>query len=192
MQPPTWLHEGLAKYASKDYNVIDRELLTDAVNNGRLIPLANLDAAFHSTALVSLAYAESCSLVDFLAGLDPQGLAPFLQQLAVVGDVPRALLRAYGLTPEEFAAQWHKHLVLEYIGRSNYEMGTDWIWAGMVVLFVIAVAYVRRRGAVIRRRLEEEDRQEEGMMSGDWRGRKPAPREGAAPHPEDSDEWNRQ
>jgi hypothetical protein len=190
LEPPRWLHEGLAKYASNDYNLMDRELLTDAVNNGRLIPLAQLDPAFDRPETVGLAYAESCSIVDFLAGLNPAGLAPFLQQLGEVGDVPRALLRAYGLTPEAFARQWHERLVLQYIGRSNYEMGTDWIWAGMVVLFLVAFAFIRRRGAAIRRKLEEEDRQEEGMMGGYWRGRNPASGAGGPPHPEDSDERN--
>ena len=182
VEPPRWLHEGLAKYASHDYNVVDRELLTDAVNSGQLIPLAQLDAAFDRPELVGLAYAESCSLVDFLAGLDPAGLAPFLRQLGEVGDVPRALLRAYGLTPPVFAQRWHERLVLQYIGRSNYEQATDWIWAGMVVLFLVMFVHLRRRGAAIRREMEEEDRRQEGMMAGEL----PAD----APDPEDSDEWN--
>jgi hypothetical protein len=182
-EPPRWLHEGLAKYASNDYNLVDRELLTDAVNRGQLIPLAQLDAAFNSPQQVGLAYAESCSLVEFLAGLDPAGLSPFLRQLGEVGDVSRALLRAYNLTPEEFTGQWHRHLVLQYIGRSNQEQATPWIWAGMVVLFLALVVHLRRRGAAIRRELEEEDRRQEGMREGNMQA--------DAPDAEESDERNR-
>lgn len=171
--PPRWLHEGLAKYAAEDFSPTDRMLLTDAVNRGKLIPLRELDRAFSGTPeQVSLAYAESYTLVEFLAHLEPaRGLGPFLRQLGQVGDVERALLRAYNLTPEAFAEQWRRHVLLEYLGRSNQEVGTILIWAGIVVLFLLLVAQRLRRSREIRRRLEEEERARERMSMWDFPAR---------------------
>ena len=162
-QPPRWLHEGLAKYAADDFTPTDRMLLTDAVNSGKLVPLENLDKAFAgSPEKQSLAYAESQTAVEFLANLEPdQGLAPFLMHLGQVGDVDRALLRAYNLTPEAFATQWRRHMLREYLGRSNEDLGTFAIWGGIVVVFLALVVIQRRRAAVIRRRLEQEEQARE-------------------------------
>ncbi len=205
-KPPRWLHEGLAKYAANDFSATDRMLLTDAVNSGKLIPLADLDQAFAGRQeQVSLAYAESLTLVEFLANLEPtQGLAPFLKQLGQVGDVNRALLRAYHLTPQVFADRWRRHLLSEYLGKSNGDRGLMYIWAGIVVLFLLLFVARMRRSAVIRRRLEEEEQARQRMTTmwdlparvgrseqaggGHW---SPAPRDEASPEPEeDSDEWD--
>jgi hypothetical protein len=201
-EPPRWLHEGLAKYAAEDFSPTDRMLLTDAVNQGKLIPLPDLDKAFGgSPEKVSLAYAESYTLVDFLANLEPaRGLGPFLRQLGQVGEVNRALMRAYNLTPEAFAEQWRRHMLLEYLGRSNQEVGTILIWAGIVALFLLLLVRQLRRSAAIRRRLEEEERARERMSMwslpargwGEATGETDAAedRDGdAAPPEEDSDEW---
>jgi len=149
----------VAKYAAEDFGPADREILTDALNTDKFIPFEQLEAAFSgSPEQVSLAYAEAYTLVDFLARLDPeQGLAPFLKQLAEVGDVSRALLRAYNLTPEELAGRWRQAIVNEYVGRSNQESATPVIWAGLVVIFLVAYGVQLRRRVLIRRRLEAEE-----------------------------------
>ena len=205
-QPPRWLHEGLAKYAAGDFSAADTMLLTEAVNNGKLIPLPELDRAFDGTPeQVSLAYAESYTLVEFLAQEEPaQGLAPFLRQLGQVGDVNRALVRAYNLTPEVFAERWRRHVLSEYLGRSNEDRGLTFIWVAIVALFLLLFVARRRRSAAIRRRLEEEERTRQGMMTmwdwprpteGDGQGDRddlsPASRGNATPEPEeDSDDWD--
>jgi len=163
---PRWLHEGLAKYASADFSPTDRMLLIEAINQGKMIPLEKLEEAFAGPPeKVSLAYAEAYTLVDFLANLQPtEGLAPFLRHLGQVGDVSRALLRAYQLTPEQLADQWREQIVREYLGRRNQESVTPIIWSAMVGLFVIAVLVRLRQAAIIRRRLVEEERLREGRQ----------------------------
>ncbi len=158
-EPPRWLHEGLAKYAAQDFGPADRLLLSQAVNAGKLIPFEDLDKAFAgSPEKVSLAYAEAYTLVDFLANLEPaEGLAPFLRHLGQVGDVSRALLRAYNLTPEALGKQWRQHVLTEYLGRGEHATLTL-LWAAMAGLFVIAVVVQLRRSALIRRRLEAAER----------------------------------
>lgn len=163
---PRWLHEGLAKYASADFSPPDRMLLIEAINQGKMIPVEELEEAFAGPPeKVSLAYAEAYTLVDFLASLQPtEGLGPFLRHLGQVGDVSRALLRAYQLTPEQLADQWHKQIVKEYLGRRNQESVTPIIWAAMVALFAIVVLVRLRQAAIIRRRLAEEERLRTGRL----------------------------
>jgi len=129
------------------------------VNTGKFIPFEDLDKAFAgSPEKVSLAYAESYTLVEFLANLQPaEGLAPFLRHLGQVGDVSRALLRAYGLTPEALAKQWRDHVLSEYLGRGEHATLTL-LWAAMAGLFVVVVIVQMRRSALIRRRLEAAER----------------------------------
>ena len=159
MEPPRWVHEGVAKYAAEDFNANDRAILTQAINNGTFLPMEKLEAAFDGKpAQVSLAYAEAYTLVDFLARLAPKdGLAPFLQQLGEVGDVSRALLRAYGLTPAEIGRRWQEAVSSEYLGKSNEEMVTPAIWGGMAILFVVVFLLSLRHRSAIRRRMDAED-----------------------------------
>lgn len=156
---PRWVHEGVAKYAAGDFTPTDRMILTEAVNGGRFIPLGELEAAFEGPPeQVSLAYAEAYTLVDFLAGLSPaEGLAPFLKQLTQVGEVSRALLRAYQQPQEELGKQWEASLKRDYLGKSTEEAATPLIWAGLVVVFLAAYLVQLRRRALIRRRLEAEE-----------------------------------
>lgn len=201
--PPRWLHEGLAKYAAEDFSMADTMLLTEAVNRGKLIPLAELDRAFDGPPeQVSLAYAEAYTLVEFLAREEPaHGLSPFLHHLGQVGDVQRALLRAYNLTPEVFAERWRRYLLSEYLGRSTSDWGLTYIWAAIVGLFLLLFVIRRRRSAAIRRRMEEEEQTRQGMMTmWDWPppptgdgqvtgdGPAPGPGEGQPEPEEDSDE----
>jgi hypothetical protein len=156
---PRWLHEGVAKYAAEDFGPTDRMILTDAINGGRFIPLDQLEAAFSGPQeQVSVAYAEAYTLVDFLARQDPQrGLAPFLEQLALVGEVPRALLRTYGEPEDVLAQRWQETIRGEYLGKSNEESATPLIWGGLVVIFLAAYLVQLRRRVHIRRRLDAEE-----------------------------------
>jgi hypothetical protein len=166
-EPPRWVHEGVAKYAANDFGPADRMLLTEAVNSGTLIAPADLDKAFDGPPeKISLAYAESYTLVDYLAHLEPSaGLRPFLRQLAQVGDVNRALLRSYNLTPETLTAQWRQSMILEYLGRSNEDLALTALWMAMALLFAVAVVVQLRRAALIRHRLLDEEEARLGMLT---------------------------
>jgi len=171
---PRWLHEGLAKYAANEFTPGDRMLLTEAVNRGTLLPQGELEQAFGgSPEKVALAYAEAATLVAFLARREPtQGLAPLLRQLAQVGEVDRAILRAYGLTPEQLAREWRAAVLAEYLGRSNWDWGTVVVWAAMTALFGLVVVLRRRHSVAIRRRLEAE----ESILHLTWEARPARPR----------------
>jgi hypothetical protein len=159
-EAPRWLHEGVAQYAAESYGPAERVRLIRAVNRDEVIPLGDLAQAFDSAEPeeVALAYAEAYSLVDYLDLLARgEGLVPFLTQLALVGEVDRALLRTYGLSTQEFERGWQEHILREYRGKWVEDLMTVAIWAGIACLFLVVLWVRLRRSAQIRARLEQEE-----------------------------------
>jgi hypothetical protein len=65
--PPRWLNEGLATYLSEGYGTYDRGLVTKAVKNGTLVPLAALAGYFAlDQTRIYLSYAEATAAVDYM------------------------------------------------------------------------------------------------------------------------------
>jgi hypothetical protein len=63
---PRWLSEGIAVYVAQGYDSYDRGLVTSAVGDASLMPLAALGGQFPTAqAKFYLAYAESVAAVDF-------------------------------------------------------------------------------------------------------------------------------
>ncbi|MGC9317348.1 MAG: peptidase MA family metallohydrolase, partial [Armatimonadota bacterium] len=90
---PRWLHEGIAQYAAGDLEHSQKRIIAQAALHGDLLRIDQLSAAFHGDQeQVSLAYAQSHTLVDYLGRLEPsKGLAPLLEQLQKGRDVRLAL-----------------------------------------------------------------------------------------------------
>ena len=160
VEPPRWLHEGLAKFATDDFTQNDREILGRAVVERSLIPLAQLEGAFAGDRdRVALAYAESYTLVRYLHELRPGGgLAQFLRDLAYTGDVDRALLRAYGKPASELEAQWLEQVRGEYLKHGLGLLGDSLLWVAMALIFVGVYFVHRRRSRLIRERMQEDER----------------------------------
>ena len=160
VEPPRWLHEGLAKYATDDFTQNDREILGQAVVERRLIPLAELEAAFAGDRdRVALAYAESYTLVRYLHELQPGGgLAQFLRDLALTGEVDRALLRTYGKPAGELEAEWMKQVQEQYLKHGLGLLSDSAIFTAMAVVFMGVYFVHRRRSRIIRERLQEDER----------------------------------
>lgn len=159
LDPPRWLHEGLAKLASDDFTEGDREVLGQAVLEGRFVPLAGLEAAFGGTReQQALAYAESYTLVRYLHDLQPGGgLESFLKNLALTNDVDRALLRTYGQPAPALQAAWQAQVETEYL-RRGIPLTVELLITGLMALVgVLAFRVQARRRAEIRRRLQEEE-----------------------------------
>jgi len=157
---PRWLHEGLAKYATGDLPMEERQLLGQTATDGELLSINELEAAFGgSPQQVSLAYAQSYTLVDYLASLAGQaGLSGFLEELGNVGEVERALIRAYQMPISELEQQWLREIVRVYLPQRSPHILDNWVWIAIVVLFVAAVITRLARARVIRRRMQEEER----------------------------------
>lgn len=157
--PPRWLHEGLAKLAADDFSEADRQILGEAVVRHQLVPLHGLEAAFAGNRdQVSLAYAESYTLVRFLHELQPGGgLQELLRNLALTNDLHRALLRTYGQPASALEAQWQEQVQTDYL-RHGLPLSAELMLTGlMTVLALGAFAMQRRRRRLIRERLQEEE-----------------------------------
>jgi len=157
---PRWLHEGLAKYATGDLPMEERQLLGQAATAGELLGINELEAAFSGPPQqVSLAYAQSYTLVDYLASLEGKaGLSGFLEELGNVGEVERALIRTYQMPISQLEQQWLRQIARVYLPQRSPHILDNWVWIAIVVLFVAAVITRLARARAIRRRMQEEER----------------------------------
>ncbi len=157
---PRWLHEGIAKYATNDFDDTDRRIVAQAAVAGELLTIDELNAAFGGDSeQVALAYAQSYLLVDYLATIRPrEGIDPLLEQLEKDRDVRLALGLAYGRPVPEMQEQWLQRIQRGYAGFAAPPLSETIIGALFVVAFIIAIIAIRRRSARIRRRMEEEER----------------------------------
>ncbi len=142
---PRWLHEVLAKYATGDLPMEERQLLGQAAAAGELLGISELEAAFaRSPQQVSLAYAQSYTLVDYLASLEVKaGLSGFLEELGNIGEVDRALVRTYQIPISQLEQQWLRQIVSIYLPQRSPYVLDNWVWIAIVVLSPFARARVR-------------------------------------------------
>jgi hypothetical protein len=106
--PPAWLDEGLAVYNQETEDERLPDVLDDAVDEGRLIPIRALNSSFPldpDQALLS--YAESMSVVTYIAGeLGQQQLAALIAIFREGVSYDDAVERALGMTIDELDARW--------------------------------------------------------------------------------------
>jgi len=156
---PRWLHEGLAKYATEDLPMEDQQILSQAVAAGKLLKFDELEKAFAGPVeKVNLAYAQSYTLVRYLTQLNPgEGVGEFLEELGQVGNVERALVRAYHQPVAQLEQQWLAQVRRVYMGRGIMDKYGAIIWMGMVGLFLVVVVVKLFRARAIRRRMQQEE-----------------------------------
>ncbi|MFW5867374.1 MAG: peptidase MA family metallohydrolase [Armatimonadota bacterium] len=160
-----WLHEGIAKYAADDFEEAERRVIADAALSDELLTIDELDEAFRGDReQVSLAYAQSYTLVEYLSEIRPaDGISPLLEQLAEGRDMRLALGLAFGRPVPRMEEEWREGLRTGYMHHVAPPLGEAIIGGLFVISFAIAWFFVRRRSARIRERmrLEEERRQAE-------------------------------
>ena len=112
---PTWLDEGLAKYAEGELRSDLQEQLDEAVANDTLFSVRSLSSSFPTDPhQARLSYAQSYSLVQFL--LDNYGRDKILELLDVFKEgsgYDDALLQVYGFDMDGLNALWRASLGLE-------------------------------------------------------------------------------
>jgi hypothetical protein len=157
---PRWLHEGIAKYASDDWTHADAQTIARASLADELLALDDLDAAFAGKPeRVALAYAQSYTLVAYLASLQPAvGLGPLLDQLAGGRETHKALTRAYGAPVSQLERDWLEQTRTAYLPELLPVPSELVIGGAFLAAFGLAVILARRRSARIRRRMDEEER----------------------------------
>ena len=159
VEAPRWLHEGLAQYTAQQWTSDSTQIIGKAAAEGGLIPLAKLDDAFGGKVeQVSLAYAESYTLVQFLVEREgPKGVGTLVEELARTGDINRALVRTYRLPVEKLEQLWLESVQRTYARQGLPVVDDVAIFVAMGVLFLIAVVVQRRKARLIRERLQEEE-----------------------------------
>ena len=155
---PRWLHEGIAKYAAREFGEGDKQAIAQASLENRLLALDQLDPAFGGDQQqVALAYAESYTLVAYLSDLVPaKGVGPLLEQLQRGRDIRLALGLAYGKPVPEMEQEWLAGIRGGYLTTIQPPWSEVAVGVAFVVSFLLAWAVVRRRSAAIRRRMQDQ------------------------------------
>jgi hypothetical protein len=171
-QLPRWLHEGIAKYAAEDFDETDRQLIARAALAEELLTIDGLADAFRGDReQVSLAYAQSYTLVQYLSEIQPgQGIAPLLEQLAKGRDTRLALGLAFHRPVPQIERDWLERLRTGYVQHVAPPMSEAIIGGLFVVTFIGAWLVVRRRSARIRERMkrQEQARRSAGLPPGPY------------------------
>ncbi|MEX2314457.1 MAG: peptidase MA family metallohydrolase, partial [Thermomicrobiales bacterium] len=106
--PPNWLDEGLAVYNQETPDSDLPDILDDAVDDGRLIPVRALGSSFPlDPEQAYLSYAESHSIATFI--IEELGEDEMAELIAVFRDevsYDEAVERALGMSVEELDAAW--------------------------------------------------------------------------------------
>lgn len=112
--PPLWLMEGLAEYETGDLDTMGHIILSDAVLENNLIPLADL-SDFSRVSNVYLAYKQSHSLLRYIAktyGKDKIHL--LLRRFKAQSNVESMIKTSIGVSMETLENGWRASLQQQY------------------------------------------------------------------------------
>ncbi|MDQ3549581.1 MAG: peptidase MA family metallohydrolase, partial [Chloroflexota bacterium] len=113
--PPNWLDEGLAVYNQETPDADLPNILDDAVDDGRLIPVRALGSSFPlDPDQAYLSYAESHSIATFI--IEELGEDEMAELIAIFRDevsYDEAVERSLGMSVEELDAAWKAWLGYE-------------------------------------------------------------------------------
>jgi len=154
---PRWFHEGFAALYAGEWRWVDPYRLARARIAGTLVPLGDLGRSFPGDP--SVAYVQSMAAVR---GLERRGGAVGLGQL--IGRMregatfDQALRGTYGLTLDEYYAEWESELGHQY-GWTVALSGQQGLWVVLAIV-VLGLYWLRRRGLrrEIDARIASEDR----------------------------------
>lgn len=158
---PLWMHEGIAKYESREPYRYDEEMIATAAAEGSLIPLKRLRDSFTKTR-TGLAYAESASAVRYLISKHGRE-APrkILKEIINTASIDIAMSRVTGCSLDQFEREWLESVSKKYRGLRMIRLGTAFVSSLMAALAVIA--YVVRR----KQKMEQVDEDEHQLPESD-------------------------
>jgi len=156
-ESPPWLHEGVAKYLSRDFTLADRRLLERAAASGTLLSLDELNEGFpHDAARASLAYAESYTFVDFLLKrFGSEALGRVARPMRTGRSLGEAVEQALGVDLRAFQAEWFAHIRQTYRHQALWDSLEMVIFAAMSLLALVAFLQGLRLRRARWERLEE-------------------------------------
>ncbi|MBN2053995.1 PD40 domain-containing protein [bacterium] len=115
---PLWIMEGMAEHFTGDWDAIGRMVLKDAVANGYVVDLADLET-FNRLYSPYLGYKLAQSAVDYI--VETYGIMKFRnflwevrRKLPTERFTDRASRRAFGISLAELSQDWRQHLNQKY------------------------------------------------------------------------------
>ena len=146
---PAWLNEGLAMYFERGSGG-RAAAVSDAARRGTLLTLRNMGAVPGEPSAVRVFYAQSWSVVNYIAGTF--GTARLTELLSAINSgqrIEQAIQTTYGLSIDELQAQWRAGIVTgpsftQIVDPGTF--GTSLILAGAMLfaLAAVAIRWIRR------------------------------------------------
>ncbi len=142
--PPHWFDEGYASVSAHEWSRDDVLATNFALALRGLPSFDELERAFAGPASgVQAAYALAYQAVSDLQSLaGPRGFALFLANWRHAGKLDRAVRETFGITLDDFQAQWQRQSRLRYGGLALF---SDLTLAVLVLLIVVVPLYTLRR-----------------------------------------------
>ena len=113
--PPTWILEGLAEYATEGMNTIDEMVLRDAVLTDQLIPLEVMDSSWNYLPNPFLAYKQSHSIMEYIAANHgPEKIGRMLRVWDSQTSTDGLLERLVDMDMQTLDERWQAHMRKKY------------------------------------------------------------------------------
>lgn len=155
---PRWMNEGIATHFAHEEDAATIALLSDAVTENRLIPLASLSGAFDRAKASGLAYAQSGSIVAHLESEHRRGASSrTLAAIAGGASFEQAIRTVTGVPTESVYSAWEKKLYKTYGGPWFIRHLSETVWSMMALLAIAAFSAMVHKKRVAARRYEEEE-----------------------------------
>jgi hypothetical protein len=124
---PTWLSEGISVYAEAADNPDEAKRVLNALENGKLPPLHNLEGGFSANAdETNLSYAQSGEVVRFLIReYGAEKMSALLSAIQSGLRINAALQQVYGFDTDGLDNTWRSLLGFETIGSADTPTATS-------------------------------------------------------------------
>ena len=146
---PAWLNEGLAMYFERGSGG-RAAIVSDAARSGALLSLRNMGGVPGGLSAVRLFYAQSWSIVSYLAAtFGPTRMSELLLAINSGQGIDEAIQTAYGMSIDELEAKWRAGIETEasftYLVDPG-TFGTSLLIAGamLVAAAAVTIRWIRR------------------------------------------------
>lgn len=158
---PRWFHEGFAARYAEEWRWVDPYRLAWARTTGTLRPLSDLRDTIPEAGDPTVAYVQSMAAVR---ALERRGgdlaLGHFLTRIREGATFDGALRDTYGLTLDQFYAEWESELGRQY-GWAVALSGQEGLWILLAVVVLLLFGWRRRS---VKREIEERMRREDQAL----------------------------
>jgi hypothetical protein len=158
---PRWLDEGLAIFYSNEQHWKSATALSKAIITHSLIPLDSIDHVLSFQRVkADLAYQESYSATQYiLQYYDIEAIRTILNGIRDNQDINGIFLNATGSTFADLEQEWRRYIIKRYKWYWLSDLD-DFIWIFLVILFIIAILFIRHRNKKIMQNWQQETEQE--------------------------------